>query len=191
MILSPAIRENAVVRLEPLVEAHREELRPIAAEPGLWTLTSLRGDGDHFDAWFNLMLANTNAGNQISHLVRRQADGAAVGHSAWLTITPEHKRLEIGWTWYGSEARGTAINPAAKHILLGAAFEAGAERVELKTHHLNLRSQAAMTKMGATREGTLRRHLLCWTGEWRDTVFFSVLRDEWPDVKAGLEARFA
>ena len=73
MILSPAIRENAVVRLEPLVEAHREELRPIAAEPGLWTLTSLRGDGDHFDAWFNLMLANTNAGSQISHLVRRQA----------------------------------------------------------------------------------------------------------------------
>ncbi|ABI64915.1 MAG: RimJ/RimL family protein N-acetyltransferase [Maricaulis maris] len=191
MILSPAIRENAVVRLEPLVEAHREELRPIAAEPGLWTLTSLRGDGDHFDAWFNLMLANTNAGSQISHLVRRQADGAAVGHSAWLTITPEHKRLEIGWTWYGSEARGTAINPAAKHILLGEAFGAGAERVELKTHHLNLRSQAAMTKMGATREGTLRRHLLCWTGEWRDTVFFSVLREEWPGVKAGLEARFA
>lgn len=191
MILSPAIRENAVVRLEPLVEAHREELRPIAAEPGLWTLTSLRGDGDHFDAWFNLMLANTNAGSQISHLVRRQADGAAVGHSAWLTITPEHKRLEIGWTWYGSEARGTAINPAAKHILLGEAFKAGAERVELKTHHLNLRSQAAMTKMGATREGTLRRHLLCWTGEWRDTVFFSVLREEWPGVKAGLEARFA
>ncbi|WP_417487647.1 GNAT family N-acetyltransferase [Maricaulis sp.] len=191
MIIAPAIRENAVVRLEPLVEAHREELRPIAAEPGLWTLTSLRGDGDHFDAWFNLMLANTNAGSQISHLVRRQADGAAVGHSAWLTITPEHKRLEIGWTWYGSEARGTAINPAAKHILLGEAFGAGAERVELKTHHLNLRSQAAMTKMGATREGTLRRHLLCWTGEWRDTVFFSVLREEWPDVKAGLEARFA
>ncbi|WP_323761547.1 GNAT family protein [Maricaulis sp.] len=191
MIISPAIRENAVVRLEPLVEAHREELRPIAAEPGLWTLTSQRGDGEHFDAWFNLMLANTNAGSQISHLVRRQHDGAAVGHSAWLTITPEHKRLEIGWTWYGSEARGTAINPAAKHLLLGGAFDAGAERVELKTHHLNLRSQAAMTKMGATREGTLRRHLLCWTGEWRDTVFFSVLKDEWPDVKAGLEARFA
>ncbi|WP_297731094.1 GNAT family protein [uncultured Maricaulis sp.] len=191
MIITPQIRENAIVRLEPLTEAHREALRPLADEAELWALTSLRGDGPHFDAWFNLMLGNTQAGTQISHLVRRQSDGAAVGHSAWLSLAPEHKRLEIGWTWYGQTARGTAINPAAKLLLLGGAFEAGAERVELKTHHLNARSQAAMTKMGATREGTLRRHLLCWTGEWRDTVFFSVLRQEWPGVKAGLEARLA
>lgn len=191
MIISPAIRENAIVRLEPLVEAHREELRPIAAEPELWTLTSLRGDGEHFDAWFYLMLANTDAGRQISHLVRRQDDGKAVGHSAWLTITPDHKRLEVGWTWYGADARGTKVNPATKHLLLGGAFDAGAERVELRTHHRNLRSQAAMTKMGATREGVFRHHILCWTGEWRDSVYFSVLRDEWPDVKAGLEARIA
>lgn len=191
MIITPQIRENAIVRLEPLTEAHREALRPLADEAELWALTSLRGDGPHFDAWFNHMLGNTQAGTQISHLVRRQSDGAAVGHSAWLSLAPDHKRLEIGWTWYGQTARGTAINPAAKLLLLGGAFEAGAERVELKTHHLNARSQAAMTKMGATREGTLRRHLLCWTGEWRDTVFFSVLRQEWPGVKAGLEARLA
>lgn len=191
MKITARMRENSVVRLEPLCEDHREDLRPLAQESELWALTSLRGDGEHFDVWFDLMLKGTQSGTQISHLVRRQDDGKAAGHSAWLSITPEHKRLEIGWTWYTSSARGTAINPAAKHLLLGGAFEAGAERVELKTHHRNLRSQAAMTKMGATREGTLRRHLLCWTGEWRDTVFFSVLRDEWPTVKAGLEARFA
>lgn len=191
MIITPVIRENAIVRLEPLTADHREELRPLADEAELWALTSLRGDGGHFDAWFDLMLANTQSAAQISHLVRRQSDGAAVGHSAYLVITPEHKRLEIGWTWYRADARGTRINPAAKRLLLGGAFEAGAERVELKTHHLNTRSQAAMTKMGATREGTLRHHLLCWTGEWRDTVFFSVLREEWPAVKAGLDARLA
>lgn len=191
MIITPVIRENAIVRLEPLTAHHREELRPLADEAELWALTSLRGDGGHFDAWFDLMLANRQSAAQISHLVRRQSDGAAVGHSAYLVITPEHKRLEIGWTWYRADARGTRINPAAKRLLLGGAFEAGAERVELKTHHLNTRSQAAMTKMGATREGTLRHHLLCWTGEWRDTVFFSVLREEWPAVKAGLDARLA
>lgn len=191
MIITPVIRENAIVRLEPLTADHREELRPLADEAELWALTSLRGDGGHFDAWFDLMLAKTQSAAQISHLVRRQSDGAAVGHSAYLVITPEHKRLEIGWTWYRADARGTRINPAAKRLLLGGAFEAGAERVELKTHHLNTRSQAAMTKMGATREGTLRHHLLCWTGEWRDTVFFSVLREEWPAVKAGLDARLA
>ena len=191
MIITPVIRENAIVRLEPLTADHREELRPLADEAELWALTSLRGDGGHFDAWFDLMLAKTQSAAQISHLVRRQSDGAAVGHSAYLVITPEHKRLEIGWTWYRADARGTRINPAAKRLLLGGAFEAGAERVKLKTHHLNTRSQAAMTKMGATREGTLRHHLLCWTGEWRDTVFFSVLREEWPAVKAGLDARLA
>lgn len=189
MKLDPAVLENAVVRLEPLTENHRETLRPLAQEAELWALTSLRGDGEHFDSWFDLMLEGTRAGGQISHLVRRQPDGAPVGHSAFLSIVPEHARLEIGWTWYGATARGTQVNPAAKHLLLGRAFECGVERVELKTHHRNLRSQAAMTKMGAVREGTLRRHMKCWNGEWRDTVWFSVLKEEWPAVSAGLEAR--
>lgn len=189
MKIEPALLENAIVRLEPLTEAHREELRPLAREEELWALTSIRGDGAHFDPWFDLMLKGQAAGTQISHLVRRQADSDPVGHSAFLVITPEHSRLEIGWTWYGAGARGTAVNPAAKHLLMGRAFSCGAERVELKTHHRNLRSQNAMLKMGATREGTLRRHLKCWTGEWRDTVWFSVLREEWPAVSAGLEAR--
>ena len=189
MQISPACLENAHVRLDPLTEAHREALRPLAQEAELWALTSLRGDGEHFDTWFDLMLSNTRAGTQISHLVTDLARGAPVGHTALLSIVPEHQRLEIGWTWYGSAARGTKVNPACKQLLMQRAFGCGAERVELKTHHRNLRSQAAMTKMGATREGTLRRHLKCWTGEWRDTVWFSVLKDEWPNVSAGLQAR--
>ena len=189
MQISPSVLSNAQVRLDPLVEAHREALRPLAQEIELWALTSLRGDGEHFDAWFNLMLESTQGGSQISHQVTDLGTGQVVGHTAFLSIVPEHARLEIGWTWYGAPARGTKVNPACKHLLMERAFGCGAERVELKTHHRNLRSQAAMTKMGATREGTLRRHLKCWTGEWRDTVWFSVLKDEWPEVKAGLEAR--
>jgi RimJ/RimL family protein N-acetyltransferase len=189
MKIEPRILENEIVRLEPLTEAHREELRPLAAETELWALTSIRGDGEYYDAWFDLMLAGQRRGDQISHLVRRQSDGAALGHSAYLVITPAHRRLEVGWTWYCTGARGSKINPACKRLLLGNAFDAGAERVELKTHHKNLRSQNAMLKMGATREGTLRHNLLCWTGEWRDSVYFSVLRDEWPAARAGLDAR--
>jgi N-acetyltransferase len=189
MQISPALLENAHVRLDPLTEDHREALRPLAQEAELWALSSLRGDGEHFDDWFDLMLAGTRAGSQISHLVTNKAIGAPAGHTAFLSIVPDHARLEIGWTWYGAQARGTTVNPACKHLLMERAFACGAERVELKTHHRNLRSQAAMTKMGATREGTLRRHLKCWTGEWRDTVWFSVLKDEWPGVSAGLQAR--
>ncbi|WP_417470870.1 GNAT family N-acetyltransferase [Maricaulis sp.] len=191
MQIDARILENDIVRLEPLTEARREALRPLAAEAELWALTSIRGDGTHFDAWFDLMLAGQARGDQISHLVRRQSDGAVIGHSAYLGITPDHRRLEVGWTWYCAEARGGKVNPACKHLLLGNAFDAGAERVELKTHHRNLRSQNAMLKMGATKEGTLRHHLLCWTGEWRDSVYFSMLRDEWPAARAGLEARLS
>lgn len=189
MQIEPRILQNAIVRLEPLLEAHREPLRPLAGEAEIWALTSLRGDGEYFDTWFDLMLAGQARGDQISHLVRDARTGDALGHSAWLTITPAHKRLEIGWTWYSAAARGGRVNPACKHLLLGHAFDAGAVRVELKTHHRNLRSQNAMLKMGATREGMLRRHLLCWTGEWRDTVYFSVLAEEWPAVRARLEQR--
>ena len=191
MKIEPLTLENGIVRLEPLTEAHREALRPLANETELWALTSLRADGAHFDNWFDLMLAGQAAGTQISHAVRRTGDGQVVGHSAYLTITPAHERLEIGWTWYGKDARGTAINPACKHLLLGRAFAGGAQRVELKTHHRNLRSQRAMEKMGATREGVLRRHLKCWNGEWRDTVWYSVLKEEWPQIEPRLRARFA
>ncbi|MBR9826049.1 MAG: GNAT family N-acetyltransferase [Alphaproteobacteria bacterium] len=189
MKLDAAILENDHVRLEPLLETHREALRDLAAEEALWALTTIRGDGENFDPWFNLMLANHAKGLQISHAVIDRQTGEIVGHSAFLSIFPDHQRLEIGWTWYGPQARGTKINPASKRLLLGRAFDAGAKRVELKTHGLNQRSQNAMLKMGATREGVLRQHTKTWRGDWRDTVFFSVLDSEWPSVRDGLDAR--
>lgn len=189
MKLEPETLENAFVRLEPLKESHRETLRPLAVEAELWALTSLRGDGAHFDDWFDLMLGQQQAGGQISHAVRLVSTGELAGHTAFLAIEPVHQRVEVGWTWYSAPWRGGVVNPACKRLMLGRAFEAGAQRVELKTHGRNERSQRAMARMGAVREGTLRSHMQTWRGDRRDTVFFSVLPDEWPVVRAGLDAR--
>jgi RimJ/RimL family protein N-acetyltransferase len=191
MDLTPAILENNWVRLEPMSDTHRESLRPLVGDPDIWSLMTLRGDGEHFDAWFDLMLDTQATGTQISHVIYRKTTGEIVGHSAFLVISPSNQRAEIGWTWYTASARGTEVNPACKLALLGRLFECGAERAELKTHGLNKRSQAAMLKMGAQYEGTLRRQMRTWRGDLRDTVWFSVLKDEWPDVKAGLEARLS
>ena len=189
MNLTPAILENDWVRLEPLTGAHREAMRPLAADRDIWSLMTSRGDGTHFNAWFDLMLATQETGTQISHAIFRKSTDSLVGHSAYLVISPPNQRAEIGWTWYTESARGTEVNPACKLALLGRLFDCGAERAELKTHGLNKRSQAAMLKMGAKHEGTLRRQMRTWRGDLRDTVWFSVLKEEWPDVKAGLEKR--
>lgn len=191
MNLTPAILENDWVRLEPMTEKHREQLRPLASAPDLWAWTTIRGDGEYFDAWFDLMLETQATGSQISHVIYRKTTGEMVGHSAYLVISPPNQRAEIGWTWYAATAHGTEVNPACKLALLTRLFECGAERAELKTHGLNKRSQAAMLKMGARYEGTLRRQMRTWRGDLRDTVWFSVLSDEWPEVRAGLEARLS
>jgi RimJ/RimL family protein N-acetyltransferase len=187
MELLPKTLTHKNLKLEVMAEAHRQSLAVAADDPETWKWMSLRGDGEHFDRWFDYLLSDQAAGNSISYVVFHK--GEVVGHSAYLVITPIFDRVEIGWTWYRKDVRGTRVNPTAKMLLLGHAFACGAERVELKTHHKNLHSQNAMLKMGATKEGTLRHHAKCWDGSFRDTVFFSVLREEWPGVKAGLEER--
>lgn len=189
MEIAPLILENDWVRLEPLDERHRETMRPLADDPSIWKWMTIRGDAEHFDHWFDLMLSEQATGRQISHAVFAKPGGQLVGHSAYLVISRTNKRAEIGWTWYVSEARGTLINPAAKLALLGRLFDCGAERAELKTHGKNMRSQAAMKKMGAVYEGTFRQHTLTWRGDLRDTVWFSVLKDEWSSVRSRLNRR--
>lgn len=189
--LTPRVLENPHVRLEPLEERHREPLRPLADDPSLWVQTSLNASGAGFDPWFDTMLAAQARGAQICFAVLDRRSGRYAGHTSYLSPAWEHSRVEIGWTWYGAAFHGGAINPACKRLLLANAFAAGAARVELKTGTENLRSQAAMTKMGATREGVLRSHSPTWTGARRDTVFFSVLAGEWPAVRDRLDARLA
>ncbi|MEM9420944.1 MAG: GNAT family protein [Pseudomonadota bacterium] len=183
--------EDKFVCLHPMNESHREALRPLAAEEELWALTTTRGDGPYFDAWFNGRLHAQKNGTAISYAVWVKNSGAFGGHTSYLGISSADARVEVGWTWYAAPYRGTAVNPACKHLLLGHAFKAGAKRVELKTHGKNERSQRAMKKMGATYEGTHRSNQATWTGERRDTVYFSILEEEWPEVRDGLRERLA
>jgi RimJ/RimL family protein N-acetyltransferase len=116
--------------------------------------------------------------------------GQPVGSTSYFDIRPAHRGLEIGYTWYAQAYQGTHINPENKYLLLRHAFETlGAVRVQLKTDKRNLRSQHAIAKLGAKLEGTLRKHTILENGYIRDTVMFSITDDEWPEVKAGLEAR--
>ena len=180
--------ENPFIRLEPLENRHRDALRDLANDPDLWMHTSLNAAID-FDGWFDTMMASNTKGVQMSYAVCDKLSHRECGHTSFLSLSPENQRVEIGWTWYGRVFHGGHVNPACKLRLMEHAFSCGAERVELKTRGENLRSQRAMEKMGAKRDGVLRSHARTWTGERRDSVFYSVLLEEWPDVKSGLEQR--
>jgi RimJ/RimL family protein N-acetyltransferase len=128
--------------------------------------------------------------------VRRLSDGALLGSTSYFDMTEADGRVEIGSTWYGEAARGTAVNPEAKLLLLANAFAAGYHCVVLRTCSRNTRSRAAILKLGAKQDGILRAAV--WMppapgrdGYFRDSVFYSILADEWPGVRAGLEARLA
>ncbi|MDQ3139246.1 MAG: GNAT family N-acetyltransferase, partial [Pseudomonadota bacterium] len=133
----------------------------------------------------------TGTADRIGYAVRDLASGALAGTTSFLKIDPDHRKLEIGFTFFRPEFRGTMVNPETKLLMLGAAFDAGCLRVQFSVDTRNARSQAAVAKLGAVREGTVRRHLITWTGHRRDTALFSIIDDEWPAVRARLEARLA
>ena len=119
------------------------------------------------------------------------ADGRCVGVSSFLRIDVPNASLEIGGTYYRPEVRGGAVNPGSKRLLMAHAFESGARRVQYKVDAINARSRAAVLKLGAVQEGILRQDMITWTGRVRDSVIFSVVAEEWPAVRAGLDARLA
>ena len=130
------------------------------------------------------------AAKRFAYVVRMVADGTVVGTSSLADVDLVNERIHLGYTGYAPAVWGTAVNPAAKLLLLEHAFEeCGFGRVKIQTGSKNTRSQAAIAKLGATREGVLRRHMLMADGSFRDTVVFSILADEWPDVRKRLEAR--
>lgn len=189
MKLAARTLENAWVRLEPLEERHRAEMIAAAeADPAIFSHMPYPVAEQGFGPSFDWLVREREAGRWIPHAVRRP-DGRVAGQSCYLTIRERDAGVEIGGTWYVREAQGTAINPAAKLALLDNAFASGAERVEFKTDALNAQSRAALTKLGATFEGVHRRHMRRLNGSWRDSAYFSIIRQEWPDVRARLEAR--
>ena len=188
MELAAATLELGRVRLEPFGERHRAPLAALAsAEPDLFKHMPFLIVRDGYGAWFDVLRADQAAGRSIPHAVF--LDGAVVGQSCYLNIRKRDAGVEIGSTWYVKAAQGGIVNPSAKLLLIGHAFACGAERVELKTDALNAHSRAAMLKMGAVFEGVHRKHMRRADGTLRDTAWFSVVREDWPRVKAGLEVR--
>lgn len=187
---TPALEGN-VVRLEPLTLAHVDDLWRVASDPALWELSTeaVQTPGDLLK-YVERALAAQAAGAAHPYAVRHKPSGRLAGSTRLANLESAHKRVEIGWTWYGAEFQRTAANTECKLLLLTHAFEnMGMNRVELKTDALNTRSRTAILRIGAHEEGTLRRHMIAWSGRQRDTVYFSILREEWPEVKARLESR--
>ncbi|MFI1255164.1 GNAT family N-acetyltransferase [Streptomyces netropsis] len=179
------------VRLVPLTMEHLDEL--FAAGGGDEEVWRWQGPTPHtreeFAAKLGGLLEAADRGEYVPFAVIHRATGQAVGWTTFMDVDTDDERLEIGWTWYGRAFWRTAVNSEAKLLLLTHAFEElGMGRVQLKTDHMNHRSQAAIARLGAQREGVLRHHRRRPDGTWRDTVYFSVLAEEWPAVKARLSA---
>jgi RimJ/RimL family protein N-acetyltransferase len=149
-----------------------------------------RRPGPGFDEWFEDALAQARAGRQFPYAVRRTADAALVGSTSLLDPSERHRRVEIGSTWYHPAAWGGVVNAESKLLLLTHAFEAlGVNRVAFVTDLRNERSQAAIAKLGAVREGVCRAHMVTQGGRVRDSVLFSIIAAEWPAVRERLAAR--
>jgi len=180
------------VRLEPLTHAHASGLFAVAGEAEIWRYLPVPEPGslDAMEAVVATALAEAARGLRLPFAIVARADGRVCGSTSYLDIAPAHRRIEIGWTWLGAAARRTAINTECKLLLLQHAFEAlGCGRVQLKTDARNLRSQAAIGRLGAKREGVLRQHMLMPDGFVRDTVMYSLIAGEWPAAKRRLQQR--
>jgi ribosomal-protein-alanine N-acetyltransferase len=191
MKVEPVRLQGRTIHLEPLTLDHAPGLWPHAGPEIFHWLADLPRDGSYeaFRDWIAEILRKPDS---ITFAMILSATGEPVGASGYLEIRPAHRGLEVGRTWIGKANQGTRINPESKYLLLRHAFETlGAIRVQLKTDLLNVHSQRAIEKLGAVREGVLRRYQIRSNGVIRDTVMYSILAEEWPEVRARLEARLA
>ncbi len=187
----PARLEGRDVTLEPLAERHFAGLCAVGLAPDLWrwTIDRLETEGD-MRRWLDETLAEQSDGRSIPFATVERASGRVVGSTRFGHLDPENRHVEIGWTWVAPAWHRTAVNTEAKYLMLRHAFEVwGCHRVELKTDVLNVRSRRAIERLGAREEGVFRKYQLTQGGRMRDTVMYSILDSEWPEVKSGLERR--
>jgi len=191
--VEPVVLEGTRIRLEPLRADHLDDLRRVAFDAPLWRWT-IMGEQDEagLRRWLDTALAKADAGIERPFATIDRASGRAVGSTRYLSIVPEHRRLEIGWTWIATALQRTGANREAKLLQLRHAFETlGANRVEFKTHARNEPSRTALAGIGACFEGVFRNHMIMPDGSLRDSAYFSVTAEDWPAVKARLEAGLA
>ena len=189
MQVEPVMLQGQVVRLEPLRAEHEPALWSVAQDPEIWQYMSrLVQSRDDLQAWLADALQLGSAGTQVPFAIVELASGQAIGSTRYFNIMPADRNLEIGHTWLGKQYWRTMVNTECKYLLLRHAFETlGCARVQLKTDRLNVRSQAAIKRLGAVEEGTLRKHMWVQGRRFRDTVMFSIVDDEWPAVRERLE----
>jgi RimJ/RimL family protein N-acetyltransferase len=191
----PLTLEGSVVRLEPIRREHAELFWEVAQNDlediFRWIPSSMKTRED-FQRLIDKAFAEQERGESIVFATVARASGRVIGSTRFMNIDRVNRRVEIGWTWIAPAWQRTAVNTEAKYLMLRHGFEVwGCVRVELKTDALNQKSRNAILRIGAKEEGTLRRHVVTWTGRIRDSVYFSILDDEWPAVKATLEARIS
>jgi RimJ/RimL family protein N-acetyltransferase len=179
---------GALVQLRPL--AHATDLLLAATDESIWRYMPVPAPKslDNILAYIDAALKEAETGTSQPFAIIHQPTGKAIGSTRYLDIQPHNRSLEIGWAWIGAPWQRTAVNTECKYLLLRNAFESmNCVRVQLKTDVRNQRSQQAIHRIGAKLEGTLRKHRINDDGHIRDSVYFSVLAEEWPTVKARLE----
>lgn len=188
--LTPRL-EGELVVLEPLEPGHADDLWRAAQAPEIWRwLADVGSSREYFDEWMGEALEAGAEGREGVFATRDRRRGELVGSTRYLNVRPADRAVEIGWTWLNPAAWRTGINVEAKLLMLGHAFETlGCLRVELKTDARNERSRAAMAALPAQFEGVLRKHMIVPDVGVRDSAYFSVIDEEWPEVRANLERR--
>lgn len=194
MNIEPVALHGTLVRLEPLALQHAPDLYDAGRDPSLWTYKPVPAPRsvEEMAGLVAVTLKQADSGLCLPFAIVEPASGRAVGETRFHNIALADRGLEIGWTWLTPRAQRTGVNTECKFLLLRHAFqELGAVRVQFRTHHLNVRSQQALERLGAVREGVLRRHMLMPDGSYRDSVYYSVIEGEWPGVRARLEGLMA
>ena len=183
------VLEGSVVRLEPMTLDHLSGLTEVGLDPEIWRLTTVMiQTAEEMRGYVESALELQRAGATLPFVTIERSTGRVVGSTRFGNYDPANRRIEIGWTWIARPWQRTAVNTEAKYLMLTHAFEMlQCVRVELKTDVLNKPSRKAMLRIGAIEEGVLRKHTLMWTGRYRDSIYYSILDEEWPDVKKQLE----
>lgn len=188
--LTSVTLEGTHVRLEPLAQHHLDGITRAGEDDAVWTWLPYRPTTRaEYQAWLDHALAEQAAGRELPLVTIDRASGDVVGSTRLFFVSPRDRRVEIGGTWLAPSAQRSAINTESKLLLLAHCFDTlGCVRVELKTDARNEKSQRAIERIGAKYEGVMRKHMLTRGGFHRDSVYYAIIDDEWPDVRARLEA---
>ncbi|HEY0080811.1 MAG TPA: GNAT family N-acetyltransferase [Pyrinomonadaceae bacterium] len=193
MNVEPLMLEGRYVRLEPLSPEHHAALCEVGLDEELWRwTTTLIRTPEEMRAYIETALSEQSRGASLPFATVERASGRVVGSTRFANIDRANRRVEIGYTWITRERQRTPVNTEAKYLMLRHAFETlGTIRVEFKTDSLNEKSRRAILRIGALEEGTLRNHMITYSGRLRHSVYYSILDSEWPAVKADLEAKLS